>query len=259
MAGGPGSGGSGHDIARKSYIVAIVSAVLAAAAILVAVYEDEIRCFVGAASCTKGRIDPTAEPPAGWRLVSANAFDHPDGPIGLGDEWRCPNGSMSHGSGSFSSSRLVLQIRSNCDYTYQVGYSSKEASTGAELYLGADVEFVSGPSDGYCALLFGYVDSEHWYAFKISRDAFEVTQNDGMGSNHIRLDDRRPSAVIIDGAPNRMAVLSSGSEVSFYINRRLVAKHSISNLAGITRVGAQAANFRDVVRCAFDNVELLVP
>jgi hypothetical protein len=122
---------------------------------------------------------PYPLPPSGWKLAAHEEFAATDAPVVGGNEWVCEDGSTSHGSGSYMDGRLLLRVDSSCNYTYQVGYELQPRSVGPQYYFAADVEYVSGPADGYCVLLAGWEDSEHWYAFKLNRDAFEVTRNRG--------------------------------------------------------------------------------
>jgi hypothetical protein len=152
----------------------------------------------------------------------------------------------------------VLRLDSCRDYTYQVGYESQPRRVAANFYFRADVQYISGPTDGYCVLLFGWKDHEHWYAFKLGRDNLEVTRNKGVLPHQI-LEGPRTDPVITPGRVHRLTFLSQGSQATFYINGSRVSQQEIASSEGETRLGVQAANRSDLVRCAFDNVELWLP
>lgn len=198
----------------------------------------------------KHTAGPQDVPPTQWKILVQQPFNLPNGPATQRQSFGC-----SDDSGSFEGGRLVLRIDTCRDHTYQVGYEPQPHQVGADYYLTADVQYVSGPVDGYCVFLFGIRDSEHWYAFKVNRDSFEITRDKGVLPHQV-LDGPRTDPAINVGKTNRLSVLMEEGKGSFYINGAKVSDQEILAPDGITNVGVQAAKWSDVARCGFDNVEL---
>ena len=191
--------------------------------------------------------------PPDWATQTTQQFPYPDGEATSGLQDGCTASSVR-----YERERLVLRLDSCRDYTYQVGYEPTPFRPVGAYLLEVDVQYVSGPEDGYCTLLFNWHDSEHWFAFKLSRDKIEITRNRG-GLPHSALDGPRAHPAIRPNQINRLAVMVRDRDVNFYLNGFEVSNQEITPDGGETRLGIQAANRSDVVRCAFDNVELLTP
>lgn len=195
-------------------------------------------------------------PPQGWRTVATAQFDQPDGPAAGPLHDACTNSAAY-----FESNRLTLNLDSCRDYTYQVAYQQKPYAANNLYYFRADVQYLGGPADAYCAILVGWRDHEHYYAFKLGRDNYEITRNKG-GLPHEGVDGPRTVPGIKPDAANRLVVLAQSQSVSFYINGLEVARRNSRNfpeLAGEMWLAAQATHKSNLVECAFDNVELRVP
>lgn len=196
----------------------------------------------------------TDSAPRNWRLTDQQHFEHPDGPAFHADRQGCDSTS-----GQYEEKALILHLDSCRDYTLQVGYTAHPRTLGDKYFLTADVAYLSGPHDGYCGLLVGWKDNEHYYAFKIGLDTFQVTRDKG-GLPHQRVAEPVGPVKINTGKYNRLAVLSEGVNTRFYINGVEVTSLSgLNSISGQTRLAAQAANSSDLITCRFDNVELRVP
>jgi len=193
-------------------------------------------------------------PPSGWRVVTQQSFEEQDGPATEDLHDGCTNSI-----GAYSEKRLLLRLDSCRDYTYQVAFETVTRRTDDSFYIAANVQYLSGPSDGYCALLIGWQDNEHYYAFKLGRDTFEVTRDKG-GLPHQGIDGIRSDPAIRSGASNRIAILSDGDITRLAINQVVVSEpHGLDAKAGQLRLGVQATTRSDLVTCAFDDIELRTP
>jgi hypothetical protein len=200
-------------------------------------------------------LTPHDDPPAGWRTVGQQSYDMPDGPA-FPDF--TAKGSCTKASGTYASQRLVMRLDSCDNYTFQSSYTpGAPPATGTSYYFKADVQFLSGPTDAYCALLFGWTADEHWYAFKLGDASYEITRDPGQ-LPHDRMAGPAPSPAIKADASNRLTIISDGRNTRFYINGVRVSEQPVA-AAGMNRIGIQAANYHDVAQCSFDNVELREP
>ena len=77
--------------------------------------------------------------------------------------------------------RHLAQVRANlCAFPKGRLQEAPPASPiVGDFYAAADVKKVAGPTDVWCAVLFGYTGVEAWYAFKIREHEWMLTQDVG--------------------------------------------------------------------------------
>jgi hypothetical protein len=185
-----------------------------------------------------------------WRVLDAQDYSHKV--FGRG------NIASSFGSGraSIENGKFYLSIDSTRDLTLLSGPDVAQPIV-RDFLAQVDVDYVQGPEDGFCTLIFGESSSgNNWWAFKLGPRGLGVTRDVHDQLPHHRIYGITPSSLAHDGV-NHLAVLKVGQEVELFVNKRhLTTLHNLDVPAGRVWLAPQAANTPDQITCAYDNFEL---
>jgi len=184
---------------------------------------------------------------AAWPVVATQDFENPTYQL-------TPPTTSDFGRSEsrFEDGRLVFRLSTHRDFTHQVATSVHPISV-RDFYTEVDVQLLSGPRDSYCGVLFRWHDNEHWIAFKLGWESFQITQNHGR-LPHQRFADPAAAKAVRPGKVNKLAILAGGTAVRFFINQQEVSEQEIDDPDGQVWLAGQAATTSSVLRCAFDNV-----
>lgn len=185
-----------------------------------------------------------------WGVVGALDYEVPP----WHKEFTSPRGSSYL---AVEGGRYLVGISSTRDATQPAHVDGKAASPVLrDFYFEADVEYVQGPSDGYCGLMFGKEADEHWWAVVFGRRSLTVTQNPGSLPHRYIYDPDDVKALRPD-RKNRLAILKQGGDLSIFLNGRTVTElHDLAIADGTVWLAAQSKSRPIWVRCAFDNLLL---
>jgi hypothetical protein len=186
-----------------------------------------------------------------WPILVDQDYEHPG--FFLPEPY---NSEFGEGRAEIQNGRLVLLAQSNRDFTYQAGVSRRPPTVG-DFYFSARARLVAGPDDANCGLLFRWRDNEHWYAFKIFKDRYEITQNPGQLPHRILLG---PSKL----GPNsqqalKIEIFARGSLFQFFLNGHVVDERDIKDFEGQLWLEAQATRYASSLQCSFDDVLVRAP
>lgn len=156
---------------------------------------------------------------------------------------------------AYEAGRHLVGISSTRDATQPALLNNEGKSDNLQdFFLEADIEYIQGPSDGYCGFMFGYEKDEQWWAVVFGRRSLTVTQNPGSLPHRYIYDpdDVKP---LRQDKPNKLTVLKVGRDLTMFLNGRTVKKLGDLTIAnGSLRLAAQSKSRPIWVRCAFDNV-----
>lgn len=158
-----------------------------------------------------------------------------------------------------------LELRMVMTSTQSASRIAHASSTqsGSEFYAETRVRLRRGPQSANCAMIFGYRDEQHWYAFRVQDDGIEVTRFKDHGPSR--------SLFITDFANlnvrewNKIAIFASGGTLKFFVNDRQLSEEvdqaDVKDFppAGTVDLGAISANTvftGNDIRCDFDDFSL---
>jgi len=200
---------------------------------------------------------PSSTYPSGWAVVFSDTFDTNvnDWPVGEFSETQAVRTrELAGGVYSFS-------------LTSQQGWVAPDfvaVSVGTDYYVAADVTRTEASGTGaVCGIA---VASESTYprlalliddlagAFRVYR----VTEQGATAENLVNL---TPSPAVLGGGTNRLAILSDGGLLTFFINDEVVGEVADSPLGLASQVGLVTGTWdvAGTVTCLFDNLEVRAP
>jgi hypothetical protein len=183
-----------------------------------------------------------------WKIVTEADFESGQAPP-LG-----PPNEFGQGATYLKDGRLNVTFQSNRDATQEVPPASPIVG---DFYAAADVKKVAGPTDAWCAVLFGYTGVEAWYALKIREHEWMLTQDVGTPDHNKLAGPNQDGAI---GEITRVAIFVHNGETKFYLNN--VEAGPVPGLRpppGQVWLALQVPAQRSAVECAFDNLIVRVP
>lgn len=185
-----------------------------------------------------------------WPLLISQNYEHPA-------TWRPESESES----SFGKEEtniehgwFVLTLNSNRDETDLTSPDGTNMPVLSDFYLQIDVNYLEGPDDGACAIVFGETASEHWWGLSLGGDTLHLTQNDAEFP-HRDVKKSQQSDILRQGRASHIGILKHGQSLQIFLNSyRVMSLDHLDIANGRIWVAPQAWSQSDFVRCAFDNL-----
>lgn len=170
---------------------------------------------------------------ADWNSGAAPAPNHPN--------------LKGQATARLENGRLLVNLQSFRDAT-QVALP--EGPPVGDFYVAVDESKRSGSADAWCGILFRFVGDDAWFMFKVREHEWMLTEDVGTPDHNLLAGPVRTATI---KRRNRLAVLSRGERVRFYINNVAVLEKRIPRRVGRVWIGLQAPNQRSAVECEYDN------
>ena len=113
--------------------------------------------------------------------------------------------------------QFILTLTSDRDETDLVGPDGKNQPTATDFFLQADVDYMGGPQDGYCVLIFGFTKSEHWWALKVGDQNLAITQDNG-GLPHRYIYGPESYSAFTEQKPHHVVIFKQAGQVEAFVN-----------------------------------------
>jgi hypothetical protein len=129
--------------------------------------------------------------------------------------------------------------------------------SSANFYAAADIKKVAGPTDAWCAVLFGYTGVEAWHAFKIREHEWMLTQDVGAPDHNKLAGPNQNNAI---SEVTHVAIFVRDGETKLYLNNVEVGPvPGIRPPPGRVWLALQVPAQRSAVECAFHNFIVRAP
>jgi hypothetical protein len=185
---------------------------------------------------------------ASWNILAEADFES-GGVPSLG-----PPNEFGEGVAYRKDGRLDVTFQSNRDATQEVPPASPIVG---DFYAAADIKKVAGPTDAWCAVLFGYTGVEAWYAFKIREHEWMLTQDVGAPDHNKLAGPNQNNAI---SEVTHVAIFVRDGETKLYLNNVEVGPvPGMRPPPGRVWLALQVPAQRSAVECAFDNFIVRAP
>lgn len=214
----------------------------------------------GAPPATEAPNPTTEEPgtaPPGWRVVLQDTFDSNV------NGW--PTGEYADDSVAQRNRDLAAGAYSLSVVTEQGWLAPEllEVDVGSDFHLAVDAMRLAGGPEAVCGLMFAGAGGNSRAALLVSDldGGFRVYRADAERNESESLVELTPSAAILSGSANRLAVLVEGSSLVLFVNGERVGEVGDARVGSVAQVGLVVGTWDSsgTATCEFDNFEVRTP